>query len=128
MSRTLVTVGFVLLFVCVQSGCFPFYRYQSAACKQRGAAYGARLEKLRQEAPAKLSLGTRKDAVIRFFEANGIPVTFQRGEATGMLNTVGCAPAGCGSDNAFIGLKVPVDGTGTVIGKPVVGGFYTDCL
>jgi|SRR5579862_697896 len=108
--------------------CFPFYRYQNAACKQRGSAYAARVEKLKQDVHEKLGIGTRRDAVVRFFAENGIPLTFERDEATGMINTTGCAPAGCGSDDAFMGLRVKVDSAGTVISEPVVGAFYTNCL
>src|SRR6266545_7645858 len=74
----------------------PFFRYQSAACKQRGAAYNARVEKLRRDAREKLIIGTNKEAVIHFFAENGIPLSFVGGEATGTISTTGCAPAGCG--------------------------------
>ena len=115
-----------LAFVLVS--CFPFYRYQSAACKQRGAAYDARVEKLKRDAREKLSIGTKRDAVVRFFAEQGIPLAFVRGEASGTIYTTGCAPAGCGSDDAFIGLRAKVDNSGTVVSEPVVGAFYTNCL
>jgi len=63
--------------------CFPFYRHQNAACKQRGSAYAARVEKLKHDVHEKLGIGTRKGAVVRFFAENGIPLTFVRDEATG---------------------------------------------
>ena len=112
----------------VLTSCFPFYRYQSAACKQWGAAYTARIEKLRRDARTTLIIETKKEAVIQFFKENGIPVSFVAREASGTISTMGCAPAGCGSDAALIGLRVKIDDTGTVIGEPVIGALYTDCL
>jgi hypothetical protein len=107
-------------------GCL--YRYHSAACKQRGAEYKARVETLKREAHEQLKIGTKKDAVVGFFAENGIPVTFSRDEASGTIYTSGCAPTGCGSDAALLGLRVKVDEAGTVIAEPVVGALYSDCL
>ena len=112
----------------VLTSCFPLFRYQSGACKQRGAEYAARVEKLRRDARTTLIIGTKKEAVIQFFKENGIPVSFVAGEASGTIATTGCAPAGCGSDAALLGLRLKVDDTGTVIGEPVIGALYTDCL
>ena len=103
-------------------------RYHSASCKLRGTAYSERADKLKQDAHEKLTIGTKKDAVARFFESNGIPVTFVPGEATGTIHLAGCAPSVCGSDDAILGLRVKVDSAGTVISEPVVGGMYTNCL
>jgi hypothetical protein len=107
-------------------GCL--YRHHSAACKQRAAALQARSETLERDAQEKLKIGTKKDAVIRFFEENNIPVTFTQGEASGSISVIGCAPNGCGSNKAILGVRVGIDETGTVISAPVVGGIYTDCL
>lgn len=106
----------------ISAGC------QNSACKQRGAAYNARVEKLKREAHEKLKIGTKKDAVISFFKENGLPVTFSREEASGTTYTTGCAPSGCGSDDALIGLRVKVDKAGTVVAEAVVGAIYTNCL
>src|SRR5260370_5680321 len=125
MRQTQVLATVVLAIVSMQTSC---YRYQSAACKQRGAAYAARVEKLRRDAHEKLIIGTKRDAVIHFFDENGIPVSFVAGEATGTISTTGCAPAGCGSDAALLGLRVKVDEGGTVTGEPIVGALYDDCL
>lgn len=102
--------------------------HQNASCKQRGATYRARVEKLKREAHEKLKIGTKKDAAIRFFQENGVPVTFSGKEASGTIYTKGCAPSGCGSDDALIGLRVKVDEAGTVVAEPVVGAIYTNCL
>jgi hypothetical protein len=106
----------------INAGC------QNSACKQRGATYKARVEKLKREAHEKLKIGMKKDAVISFFKENGLPVTFSGEEASGTIHTIGCAPSGCGSDDALIGLRVKVDKEGTVIAEPVVGAIYTNCL
>src|SRR4051812_80547 len=97
-------------------GCPHIYR--TAACKQRGAAYSARYDKLKQDAHEQLKIGTKKEALVRFFESNGIPVSFIGDEATGTIKIVGCAPFGCGTDDGILGLKVKVDKEGTVAGEP----------
>ena len=139
MNRRVIsaTLGLVLLPVLVScEGCL-FYRYQSAACKQRGAQYAARAEKLKRDAHESLKIGTKKEDVIRFFKENGLPVDFVKVpyehsgkvyEATGTIRVTGCAPSGCGSDDAWLGLQVKVDEAGTVISEPVVGAIYTNCL
>src|SRR4051812_39943834 len=125
MRQTQMLAIVVLAFALVQTSC---YRYQSAACKQRGAAYTARVEKLRRDAHEKLIIGTKKDTIIHFFAENRIPISFIAGEASGTISTSGCAPAGCGSDAAYLGLRVKVDDVGTVTSEPVVGALYADCL
>jgi len=120
------TIGLVIALSISSVGCL--YRYHSATCKQRGAAYSARVEKLKRDAHEKLKIGTKKDAVIRFFAENDIPVTFYPNEASGTIYTSGCAPSGCGSDAALLGLRVKVDEAGTVVSEPVVGAIYTNCL
>jgi len=129
MNRKLISSP-VLVLLAMLIGCdgCVFYRYHSAACKQRGAAYRARVEKLRTDAQQNLKIGTKKEDVIRFFSENGIPLTFAGDEATGTIYTTGCAPSGCGSDDALLGLRVQVDKVGTVISEPVVGAIYTNCL
>lgn len=126
MRHKWITTIALWLLVASSSGCL--YRYHSSACKARGAAYAAKYEKIKRDAPERLKIGTKKEDVIRFFEENGIPVTFVGDEADGTVPIIGCAPSGCGTDEAFIGLRVKVDKAGTVIGEPRVGGFYTNCL
>jgi hypothetical protein len=87
-----------------------------------------RAEKLNQDARDGLVIGTKREAVVRFFEEHGLPVTFANGEASGTISVMGCAPRGCGSDAALLGLRVKVDLDGTVIGAPVIGAIYIDCL
>ena len=119
----LATAGLVLI---TSVGCL--YRYHSANCKQLGDAYRLRVGTLEREAHEKLRIGTKKDDVVRFFRENGIPVAFTRDEASGTIQTTGCAPSGCGSDAALLGVRVKVDEAGTVVSEPVVGAIYTDCL
>jgi|SRR5215469_10184154 len=72
--------GLLTMIVCflavlaIGVGCL--HRCQNSACKQRGAAYRARVEKLKRDAHEQLKAGTKKDAVIRVFKENGIPVKF----------------------------------------------------
>jgi hypothetical protein len=119
----ILVVGYVLFG-------WMFYRYQSTDCKERGKAYGIRVERLKRDAHTTLRIGTHKEDVIRFFQENGLPISFDKGlsEYEGTIYTKGCAPAGCGSDDALLGLRVKVDSTGTVVGEPVVGALYTNCL
>ena len=128
MKRKLLPSPIATVIVLLISSIGCLYRYHSAACKQRGAAYSARVEALKQEAHEKLNIGSKKDAVVRFFAENGIPVTFTRDLAIGTIYPSGCAPTGCGSDAALLGLRVKVDDAGTVVSEPVVGSLYTNCL
>lgn len=122
----LATVALVIVLLIDPVGCL--YRHRSAACKQRGDAYSARVETLKRDAHEKLRIGTKKDGVTRFFAENGIPVMFTRDEASGTIYTTGCAPSGCGSDAALLGLRVKIGEAGTVASEPVVAAIYTDCL
>lgn len=126
MQPKLPTAGLVIVLLISSVGCL--YRHHSTACKQRGAAYSARVEALKREAHEKLNIGSKKDAVVRFFVENGIPVTFSRDEASGTISMSGCAPSGCGSDAALLGLRVKVDEAGTVVSEPDVGALYINCL
>jgi hypothetical protein len=56
-----------------------FYRYQCTDCKERGKAYGIRVERLKRDARTTLRVGTHKEDVIRFFQENGLPVSFDKG-------------------------------------------------
>jgi hypothetical protein len=117
-----------LLLTTVSTGCFPFFRYQSAACRQQGAALDARLKTLRREALVRLPIGTGSEAVLQFFADNGMKVSFIAGKLQGHVETNGCAPAGCGTDAAVIHLEVAVDETGAVVSEPGIGAMYTNCL
>jgi hypothetical protein len=116
-------IAVVILFG-VMTGC----RYRSAACKQRGAAYQERVKSLEQAALDQLKIGTRKENVVRFFAENNFPISFDKYGASGTIRTTGCSPAGCGTDEAVIDLEVKLDEADSVKAKPVVVGFYTNCL
>ena len=105
-----------------------FYRYHSATCQQRGKAYEARIESLKRDPRERLRIGTPKEGVVRFFKENGLPVSLVGDEYEGTIHTEGCAPAGCGTDAALLGLRVKADSSGAVAAEPVVGGLYTNCL
>jgi hypothetical protein len=84
----------------------------------------------------QLKIGTKKADVTRFYTEHKIPFEvvswgFKDGgsEAMGTIETIGgCAPLGCGTDNALIGVRVKVDADGTVIGEPEVISIYSDCV
>jgi hypothetical protein len=120
-----VFTAIVVALVCVlMTGC----RYRSTACKQRGAAYQVRVESLEQAALEQLKIGTKKEDVVRFFAENKFPLSFGKSGATGTIYTTGCSPFGCGTDEAVIDLSIELDEAGNVKSKPVVVGFYTNCL
>ena len=73
-------------------------------------------------------MGTPQEDVIRFFEDEGFPISLQGDEYAGTINLNGCAPPGCGSDAAIVGLRVKADRQGAVAGEPQIGSIYTDCL
>jgi hypothetical protein len=125
------TLGLLTLAVlawCYSQVGWIFYRYQSTACQQRGKAYEARIETLKRDARERLRIGTPKEDVMRFFKENGLPVSLDGNEYEGTINTDGCAPAGCGSDAALLGLRVKADSSGAVAAEPIVGAIYTNCL
>lgn len=62
-----------------------FYRYHSTACQQRGKAYEARIETLKHDARERPRIGTPKEDVIRFFKANGLPVSLVGDEYVGTI-------------------------------------------
>ncbi len=111
-------------------GWFAMKQYR---CKQRNAAYSRRINIVQEDAHKELKLGTKKDDVARFYKSHEIPFEVVRfndaNEAIGTLYTVGgCAPLGCGTDNALIGVRVKLDADGTVTGEPEVVDMYTNCL
>ena len=117
--------GIAVAMLCgLMAGC----RYRSAACKQRGVAFGAKVVALNRTALERLTIGTKKEDVIRFFAENQFPISFDKFGANGTVYTTGCSPFGCGTDAAVIDLEVKLDEAGNVKSKPVVIGFYTNCL
>jgi hypothetical protein len=97
-------------------------------CKLRGAAFARQVESLKRDAAEELKIGANKNDVTRFFTEHKIPFAILESEAYGSLRTPGCAPLGCGTDAAFIGVRVQLDGAGTVTEAPRVFGMYQDCL
>jgi hypothetical protein len=97
-------------------------------CKLRGAALARQVESIKRDAAEELKIGTNKIEVARFFAEHNISFAMLESEAFGSLRTLGCAPLGCGTDRAFIGAHVKLDGAGTVTEAPRVFGMYQDCL
>lgn len=97
-------------------------------CESRNAALSRQIENIKSDAHDRLKVGTSKADVSRFFAEHRIPFNFAESEAIGTLRTSGCAPLGCGTDSAIIGVRVKLDGAGVVAQEPSVGGMYTDCL
>ena len=98
-------------------------------CKQRNAAFERRIESIKQDAHEQLKIGTKQLDVTRFFTGHGIPFGITNSEAIGTLQTTGgCAPLGCGTDAALIGVRVKLDEEGTVTGEPTVVYLYTNCV
>jgi hypothetical protein len=136
----LLVVGVVCWFTVPYFRFWVWMAYQSVRpipprCKQRSADFQARVERIKTEANSSLRPGTKKAGVISFFASENIPVDFHQtpvgNEASGQIYITGlpeCASAACGDDSALIGVRVDVDGSGTVVSDPVVVGMYTDCL
>ena len=103
-------------------------------CRKCNEAFSLRVNIVEQDAHKQLKVGVKKDDVARFYTQHEIP--FQvvllkdvGSEAIGTLYTVGgCAPLGCGTNNALIGVRVKVDSDGTVTGESETVSMYTDCL
>jgi hypothetical protein len=90
--------------------------------------FARRVETIKQDAHERLKIGTKKADVSRFFAQHGIPFTIVDSQAIGTLRTSGCAPLGCGTDAALIGIRVKLDPVGTVTEEAITVGLYTDCL
>jgi hypothetical protein len=117
----------VIALLLTLTSCVP--HYHPAGCEKVTDIATGREEALEREARESLKIGTKKDAVIRFFESQEIPVRFDRNEAIGEIHIHGgCAPKGCGTDDLLLGLRVHVDAAGTVLSEPVVVSMFTDCL
>ena len=98
-------------------------------CEQRNAAFNRRIENLKRDAHERLRIGTKKADVSQFFKEHDIPLTLTESEAIGTLYTSGgCAPLGCGTNRALIGVRVKIDAGGAVTDEPVVLGMYVDCV
>jgi hypothetical protein len=98
-------------------------------CKQRNAAFSRRIKIIEQDSRKQLKVGTKKNEVARFYTEHGIPFEVVGSEAIGTLYTTGgCAPLGCGTDRALIGVRVRVDANGAVAGDPEVVDMYTGCM
>jgi hypothetical protein len=97
-------------------------------CKLRGAAFARRVESIKRDAAQEIKVGANQAEVARFFAEHNIPFAMQESEAFGALRMPGCAPLSCGTDRAFIGVNVKLDGAGEVIEAPRVFGMYQDCF
>lgn len=84
--------------------------YRHIECQHRNEAFDKRIAAIKQDAHEQLKVGAKKADVTRFFATHGIPFEVAGSEATGTLYTIGgCAPLGCGTDRALIGVRVKVD-------------------
>jgi hypothetical protein len=101
---------------------------KQSRCKKRDEVFARQVAIIKQDASEELKLGTKKARVARFFTKHSIPFTIVGLEAYGTVETSGCAPLGCGSDRAVIGVRVKLDETGAVAGEAVVVGMYADCI
>jgi hypothetical protein len=97
-------------------------------CQQRGAALVRQIKSIEHDANEQLKIGTKNTDVARFFAAHGMTFAVAGSEASGELSTSGCAPFGCGTDSAVIGVRVKLDSAGSVAREPQVNSIYTNCL
>ena len=129
-----IKARFALAFVIVLAGVVGWFGIKQYRCKRRNAEFSRRIEIVEKDAREQLKVGTKKDAVARFYQQHEIPFEVVRFDDTGFqaigtLYTIGgCAPLGCGTDDALIGVRVNVDAEGTVTGEPKVVSMYTNCL
>ena len=123
LSRNIATAVVILVIACGS-----WFGLKKIKCRQRGAVFARRVESIRQDAHGRLKIGTKKPDISQFFLEYGIPFEILDSEAIGTLRTSGCAPLGCGTDSAIIGVRVKLNAAGTVTNEPTVVGMYTDCL
>jgi len=118
-------VAVAVMVVIAGVGLFGLREYR---CKIRGEAFARQVENLKRDAAEELKVGTNRSDVARFFAEHKIPFAILESEAYGSLRPPGCAPFGCFRDAGFIGVRVQLDGAGTVTEAPKVFGMYQDCL
>jgi hypothetical protein len=131
--QRIAVVGFLLLlvFVIALIGWFETKQYR---CKKRNAEFLRRVEVVEKAAREQLKVGTKKDVVARFYKEHGIPLEVVGFDETGYLaigtlyTIGGCAPLGCQTDDAAIGVRVKLDAENTVAGEPEIVSMYTNCL
>jgi hypothetical protein len=129
-----IKIRVAIAFVIVSAGVVGWVGTKQYRCKKRNAEFSRRIEVVEKDAREQLKVGTKKDSVARFYKEHEIPFEVVRWDDTefqaiGTLFTIGgCAPLGCGTDNALIGVRVRVDAEGTVTGEPKVVNMYTNCL
>jgi hypothetical protein len=98
-------------------------------CERTNGEFTGRIEAMKQDAREQLKIGTRKAGVSQFFTEHGMTFGVRGLEVSGQLYTTGgCAPVGCGTDRALIGVRVKIAQDGTVTGDPEVVAMYLDCL
>ncbi len=90
---------------------FSWLGFRKYRCSQRGAVLRLQVEGLRRDAQQTLKIGSDKTELEHFFTAHGISFSIDS-QAFGSIQTTGCAPFGCGSDAAFITIRVKVDDLG----------------
>ena len=123
-----------LALVIVLAGVAGWFATKQYRCKRRNAEFSRRIEIVEKDAREQIKVGTKKDAVARFYKEHEIPFEVVRVndmgfQAIGTLYTIGgCEPLGCGTDEALIGVRVQVDEEGTVTGELRVVDMYTNCL
>ena len=122
-----VTIAVPIVVVAIV-GWLGLKQYRVAACRARGALFQSRVKSIEQDAYERLRIGTKRDDVSRFFAKHGIPFDTINSEAIGTPYTSGCAPLGCGTDRALIGVRVKLNSDGTVAEEAKVVALYTDCL
>lgn len=114
---------------------YQFIRPVPTRCKERAADFQTRVKHIETDAKISLTPGTKKADVTAFFASEKIPMdSYQiagQNEVSGQIYVKGlaeCSSVACGDDSAMIGVRVEVDGNGTVVSDPVIVGMYTDCL
>jgi hypothetical protein len=75
-------------------------------CERRSSAFNRQIESIKVEAHERLKPGTKKADIKRFFVERNIPFFIYENEFRGTLQSSGCAPFGCGTDAAIIGVSV----------------------
>jgi len=129
MRRSITIAAASAAIIVIAGACwFGLKQFRSQIdCKRHRAELARQIESIKRDAHERLKIDTKRDDVSRFFAEHSIPFTIVESEAIGTLQTSGCAPLGCGTDSALIGVRVKLDRTGTVTGEPTVIDMCTDC-
>jgi hypothetical protein len=123
-----VIVGLVGAAVLTGVGLSELNRLRGNECIKHDAVFRVQVLLLKHDVRTSLKPGTKWEDIRKFFAEHNIPFHSTKSDVSGVINTSGCPPKGCGSDAALITIHVQLDAEGNVENEPSVIGIYKNCM